>query len=1156
MKFHHLLFSTLAASLLISPVDALAKKGAPHTFSAEPNYSTVKLSWLKPAEAKELKWHDNVDYDGDAGTQTSSQSPAVIYVASDFDIADLQMVKGEKITSLNYFEYRPTVKVTAIIWEDGKIVRQQDADLHSPEFKANQWRTVSFDNPYEITADKKIRIGFRIEHGSNLDFVAIMNKVANSKGDLRSYDGVNWVHNGRGTYLVTANLFNDTDENPTGYYVWIDGEKATSSPRFVPGYTATNQSDGTHTYKIEAKYSSGESFFSPEATVTIKGADSFFPSVAGAKASTDAMIGKISWEAPLLRTGNELTWSNKTLNQSIGGTASSNTKVWIKNEFSATDLLEFKGAKITAINAHFSEATVSAVTIWVMKDGEFVCHEAMSADAVAKIAEKQWTKFSFSNPVEIEPGHSYTYGYYILHTPKTHPVSTDSTSPMGSKSNSFSTSSPNSTDFAKSKPSWKTLASGNLSGGWMMTADIEGGSLTDTSIAGYNIYRDGEKVADKVNKTEFDDEVPAPGTYTYAIETVAANGKSSSLFNVKATYRLPDSYRAPMIGSSKVDKEAKTIDFNWSMDVEMKHYGAATYKVGFDEDMMLSYGTRFSAAELADYEGYSIKAINFILGEKIEGGFKLEIFNSAGKAIASQQFPADVAEPLMMYSFPLDNPVTISGKEDLYLAYTATLKGGTSPIVLDAGPVVDGGAMVKLPGMSSWLNLGTINSTYNNYNIVIGAVVSEPEGQAASAINIPVAAYASKLPAISSREAGKGFGIDGGAKAVAPAPRALKPARYKIYRNGQFMATTSHQTYSDQFPGYDTYSYTVSAVYPNGWESPVSDPLIIENNIKQAGPAPYDLSGDGKTLSWKAPETAPVLTYAIDGKSYGVGMTGNGTRETYAVQKFEPESLKDVNGKLISHIKFALYSTDIYTASVVVFKDLNIIYEQEVSVDDLCVLADGYNNIRLNKPVAIDASSTYMIGYHITYANGVKPMIFDEGPATDGFGNLISASASHTSWKSLKSLSSSLNGNWRIYAILANPASSTIRNKATGVTYNIYLDGKQFKTGIAQQSYTHSENLPEGDYTVTAVAGESESAHSNVYTVALDGIDEITGDATNVRYDAESQTIVAPEGQQAAIFNANGQKVARTVGSASVANLASGVYFYVTAQGKALRFIK
>lgn len=1151
----------MTGAMFLSP-DVAARQGAPHSVSAEANYSAVTVGWKASDAKKELKLHNDNDYDGDSGVQTSSQHPCVIYVASEFSPSDLTLLEGEKIVSLNYFEYRPTLRVTAMIWEDGVLVREVDANLAVPAFEKNQWRTVTFAEPYQIVKGKTVRIGFRIEHGTNIDFVAIMDRSHDSRGDLRSYDGKNWVHNGRGTYLVTANLLNETDEAPDGYNVYADGKKANDALLSGSSLMLPAQTDGVHLYKVEAVYGT-QSYFTPEVPVTVKSAGMYFPSVGAATAVTDAMKGTLHWKAPLLKgEGNTLSWSDSKYNSAIGGTASSNTKVWIKNEFEPADLLAFAGSRITAINAHFHEKEAKSMIVFVMKDGVIAHYDSVPETKIAEISADAWVKIPLSTPVEIEPGHSYSYGYYLIHTPKTHPVSTDKTEAMGSKANSFSTSSSNSKDFATSKPSWKTLASGGLPGGWMLTADVEGTVASYGSVASYNVWRDGEKVASALKTTEWEDEVPAPGVYTYGIEAVGSDGKSSDLYTVKATYKLPDSYRAPLIGSSKLDKETQTVSFDWGMDVELKHYGSATYKVGFDEDMVLSYGSRFTATELADYEGYTIRKLNFILGEDIPAGFKLEIINGEGKTVASQEIAPNTVQPLAMYSLELDAPVTITGKEDLILAYTATLPGKTSPIVLDAGPLVTGGAVVKLPGMS-WINLGTINATYNNYNIVIGAVVSENESESAPqrilSRNSDELAHAFELPSINAVGAADGFGI-GSLKAPSePQKRALKPTTYNVYRNGELALSTSDRSFSEKLPSYDTWTYTVTAVYPNGWESAESDPLIIENPVNQAGPAPYDLRGDFNSLTWKAPETAPVLTYAKNGKSFGVGMTGSGTRETFAVHKYPVDSLKNAVGQRISHIRFALLSTELNSASIVILKNFNIVYEQPVAVSDLVTVTDGYNEIRLNQPYEIDGKGELMIGYHITYANGIKPMIFDEGPADDGLGNLLSASASQTSWKTLKSLNKDLDGNWRIYAVLETPDIHTVmkmRRSSDARTYNIYRDGTLFKSGLTSESYSQETSLSGGRYTVTAVTGDVESAPSNEYYLDNSGIESIGMGSDGARYDAATATMIIPEGHSGTIFDAAGRRMMDLKGTVSVACLSAGVYIYVDADGSTLRFVR
>ncbi len=1152
----------VAGISLLSP-SAMAKQGAPHTMKGSANYSTVDLSWMAPQTEKQLKWHTDYAYDGDSGISASMQNPCVIYIATDFSASDLALVEGEQIEGLSYYEYRPTISVTALLYEDGELVREAKFDLQNPVFEADQWRKVAFEQPYTITKGKNLRFALRIEHGSNLDFVAIMDKDCDSRGDFYSFDGKTWDHNGRGTYLITANLVNDVDEEPLGYNVYRDGQKINSEIISEFNYSAPDQADGMHSYKIEAVYNDG-AFSTPELDLNIKSARSSYPSPSTASITTESMKGTLNWKAPLLRgSDNLLTWSTSEKSGAIGGTATSNTKVWIKNEFEKSDLLSFVGSKITAINAHFTEKTINTVITFVSKDNVIINYDTVPAEKIAEIEADKWVKFPLSTPVLIEAGHTYAYGCYILHTPKTKPISTDSGEPFGAKGNSFSTSSSNSKDFATSKPTWKTLASGAIEGNWMMTADIEGGDYNKSAVKGYNIYRDGEKIASEITANEYSDEVPGPGRYVYGIEAIGTDGTTSAPFEVSTIFRVPDSYRAPLIGETKVDREKGEISFEWSMDVELKHYGEATYKVGFDEDMIMAYGSKFTAAELADYEGYKIHKINFILGEAVDSPFKVGVFDKNGKMLSGLELAPEDVEPLMMYTLTLPEAVTITGEEDLFFAYQASLTGGTSPIVLDEGPLNPGGAVINL-GMS-WINLGTINSTYNDYNIVIGAIASETDEENAPEKVISRASdfspvFIKKLPTIIKSEIDLESVVADIEPTKAPKRGALKPMQFNVYCNGEFMTTTDSRSYSAKFPGYNSFTYTVTAIYPNGWESAKSDPLVVNFNIRQAGPAPYDLQGTYTSLTWKAPEAAPVVTYADNGtKSFGVGMTGSGTRETYAVHKFPADSIKEFAGQRISHIKFALYDTNLYTASIVILKNLNVVYEQPVNVSDLVTISEvGYNTVRLNEPFLIDGESEIMIGYHLTYQNGVKPMIYDETPAVDGYGNLLSQSGSSTSWKSLKSMNKDLDGNWRIYAILEAPDTENKlkapRRAGETTTYNIYRDGNIFKEGLTELSYEQSENLLAGTYTVTAVTAGEESAESNAYVLLSNSVETLGGDV--VSYDRNSDMILAPADLAGKIYDAAGRIVAETLGNTSTSALPQGVYIFIAADGSSFKFIK
>ena len=327
--------------------------------------------------------------------------------------------------------------------------------------------------------------------------------------------------------------------------------------------------------------------------------------------------------------------------------------------------------------------------------------------------------------------------------------------------------------------------------------------------------------------------------------------------------------------------------------------------------------------------------------------------------------------------------------------------------------------------------------------------------------------------------------------------------------------------------------------------------------------APYDLDGvveDKKlTLNWKEVELSPVLTYETGSLSYGVGMTGSGTRTTYAMIKFTPEQLAEYAGQEITHINFGLYSTDLYTANVVVMDGFNIMYKQEVELSTLVNYEGGMNSIRLDKPYTIEAGKEMMIGYLITYANGVKPMLCDEGPAVTGYGNLISASASSTSWKTLLSYGASLDYNWRINATLkkADKQIKAVSPKSEGVTYNLYYNDKSLVTGLTEASYVLN-NATSGEYTVTAVKDSKESAQSNVLDVEISSSVESLKSKASTYYDADAEKVVLGEESDAKVYTVNGVlvKVALKATVVDMKDVAEGVYIVSLSNGDKVKIIK
>ena len=261
--------------------------------------------------------------------------------------------------------------------------------------------------------------------------------------------------------------------------------------------------------------------------------------------------------------------------------------------------------------------------------------------------------------------------------------------------------------------------------------------------------------------------------------------------------------------------------------------------------------------------------------------------------------------------------------------------------------------------------------------------------------------------------------------------------------------------------------------------------MTFKNTIVQRPQGPYALSGESSgtnlKLTWQSAGSAPELTYQTGNEDLAIGMTGGSTREGYQAIKYAASEMKDKVGHEVSHVKFKLADNNLTSASVFVMYTDNIIYEQEVPLNEV---KKGWNDVALNNPVPVVAGQDISIGYHITYETGLKPMICDNAEAVSGYGDLISSSAAPGYWYSLAK-KFKVNHNWRISAVLKAPDSGVnsvaAREDVANVTYNVYCDGRIVASGITDMEYVVA-NAENGKYTVTASNNGEESGESNAVT--------------------------------------------------------------------------
>lgn len=1132
--------AALAAMLCTAPT--YAERGAPHTIVADAFFQQVRLQWRAPEAPKTLQWHDDYDYNGDNFINSDLQKAQVAYAGAKFTAEDLKPYVGQVVDGITFAQYRNLSKVTGLVYENGEVVSEGVADRS--KYEKNTTLKIKLNNHITIKAGAEYIFAIKVEGGYNMNFVVMKDKTTDApgKGDLYSTDGKTWTATGAGDYLVTANLVNKANEAPTGYSVMMDGDfynaddvTITSAKNKYSGvveYTAiiNNVPVGEHQVYVSADYPDEHRVsFSRKVKIL-----DFAKSAPSAHYSYNSPAGDFKhvlvWAAPLTG-GDNLTWGSAEATHSIGGSAAKDTKVWFRNVFTADDLTAFgPNAKITNIKTIFTEAVINSVKLFIMKDGVIDYAQDAADVELSAIQANQLCTFALDTPYELTPGHTYAYGLYVTHTPKAHPIGVTGDVAVDGRGNTFAVNTPSSKGFEKTEPTWKTLKSGGIPGNWALYATVEG-ATTKEAPTGYTLMRDGKVIASGITATSYTDEVPGPGRYVYTLTADYSYRYTSYPEEFAVKVSLPDKYAAPELDGASYNRDTNEFNLSWNTDAKLGKCGDVPYRTGFDEEMAMMWGAQFTKDELAAYKGYKVNRIKFAIGAAI-GDFKLGVYTAKGKALSEITIKDGEIDPGYTYTATLTTPVEITGEEDLYLAYNGTVPGGANALTVDAGPLNTGGARISLTNGLTWMNLATISSEATNNNIYISAYLTDGESGSTTEL-APQQAEMTSIGISSVQATEEPISVVYAANAPKPVAKSAavpRPVKFNIYRNGEVIATTTEKAYVDKLPSFNTYTYYVTAVYENDWESPATRSVSVDRPIAQKGIAPYALTGtstaDGLNLNWESPDKALSLTYVQGTKIGGLGLTGSNLTP-HAFIHFAKDDLKPYIGQRIDHIMFGLFSTEVSDVAIEIAEDENIIYHQPVSS-----VVGGWNDVRLNEPYLIKGESDLYIGYTLSHASGIKPLgvdVKEDGtfPSDPDKGDILTNSASPGYWYRL-SEKFKLNYNWAIKAVLANDFDVIFKTQdAKDITYNVYYEGEKIREGLTATSVIIPD-AKQGNYYVTAIQNGIESGESNKVFFYTGAIDDITVDDNGT----------------AEYFNLQGIRV-------DADNLTPGIYLRRSASGKA-----
>ena len=216
-----------------------------------------------------------------------------------------------------------------------------------------------------------------------------------------------------------------------------------------------------------------------------------------------------------------------------------------------------------------------------------------------------------------------------------------------------------------------------------------------------------------------------------------------------------------------------------------------------------------------------------------------------------------------------------------------------------------------------------------------------------------------------------------------------EPIYYKVYRNNVKIEETVLLSYVDNKPVSGTITYSVSAVYADGEESPSatsSTPIISYVEYK----APSNLKAERNSstpdevlLSWDLPYYEQTIFWGTLAATYKFGF---GERKPfYYGHKWSQKEISPLNGNLIKEVRFIPLKNNTYKIFI---SQGDRVYRQDIDPSSLKYLST--NSIILDEPFVIDGTRSLIISIQIPVVGDDYPAVCDDGPVVDGKGNIYS----------------------------------------------------------------------------------------------------------------------------------------------------------------------
>lgn len=632
-----------------------------------------------------------------------------------------------------------------------------------------------------------------------------------------------------------------------------------------------------------------------------------------------------------------------------------------------------------------------------------------------------------------------------------------------------------------------------------------------TTVAGYNVYRNGEKRnAELLTRRYFEETETKEGEYGYAVQTVYINGETSDM-SAASTVDIIST------GSAKTPVNT---------NAKQSSYGYNVLLTFADPDMYQN------AASKENFEDSNIgEEVYGVNGESYKSGWTVgndEAFDGSKSITVDAQtnaFGVIPVEGMRYMRLAARNADDHDGEGTLNVYYST---GGTH--------------RANFIFLQSW-------KTSESWQDILCEL---PEG--------------TEYVALAKDESQPKQYVDGVALYTAKPKSNLYG--FNIYRNGEKINANpvNDISYVDRNLLAGKYSYEFELVTKTSAVSEKSAPVSIDLYYDNGSLAPTNLrvaqQAEGNRLSWQFPALGePIYLRWHDGYNYKAGGLTNGGA-FFAGACWFASDLKGYGNLALSDVE--VYINQIPEALFLLVYENNTLVRQQFVPN---LKQYSFNTIHLEEPLKIDEGKNLRVAVYIEQNEITVPLGYDRGPARSGRGDLYSSDG--ITWQTMEDSGSEVDANWNI-SIGLSPYSNVLpgtekkaakklpafqpkrmanadmtfkavdtkgeasSDKNVFEGYNVYRNGECLNDELTTDTvFTDTKAFSDKylTYQVSAVYSVAGEKFSDKVTIIATGIDGVNGQNGVTLKVEDGQLIVlgAHNGDRINVASTDGKLIASTI---------------------------